>query len=276
MSPRGVRGLWLTLLLLAPAMLQAQPRIAIIIDDLGYSRDAGVRVLQLPGPVACAFIPDAPYSVEQAEVAHELSKEVMLHLPMQPHAGARAHPHTLTVNSTSDDVRSVLNGAMLHIPHVVGLNNHQGSLLTERSSHMRWLMDAMDAYPHLYFVDSMTTPRSVALHSARAAHIPSARRNVFLDHERDTAAIHAEFDRLVRYAKRHGTALAIGHPYEETLAVLERRLPSLKREGIVLVAVSDLIHTRTAQRGDQDWRVSLRLGDAPTAITPDRMLQAAN
>ena len=73
MSPRGVRGLWLTLLLLAPAMLQAQPRIAIIIDDLGYSRDAGVRVLQLPGPVACAFIPDAPYSVEQAEVAHELS-----------------------------------------------------------------------------------------------------------------------------------------------------------------------------------------------------------
>ena len=276
MRRRGIRGLCLVALAFAPVLAHAQARIAIIIDDLGYNRASGVRVLQLPGPVACSFIPDAPFSAEQAEVAFELDKEVMLHIPMQPHAGARAHPNTLTINSSADDVRHLLRTAMLHIPHAVGLNNHQGSLLTERSASMRWLMDAMDAYPQLYFVDSMTSPHSVALNSARAAQIPSTRRNVFLDHDPRPEAIDAQFDRLVRHARRHGTALAIGHPYDETLDVLERRLPALKRQGIQIVAVSDLIHTRMAQRDDQGWRVSLRLGDVPTATTPDRMLQAAN
>ncbi|MEC9405766.1 MAG: divergent polysaccharide deacetylase family protein [Abyssibacter sp.] len=264
------------LLIVASAAAQARPQIAIIIDDLGYGQRSGQRVLDLPGPVACAFIPDAPHSPIQARQAHAAGKEVMLHLPMEPHSGARAHPTTLTTHSTANDVQQMLHTAMRDIPHVVGVNNHQGSLLTEQTTHMRWLMDAMDAYPHLYFVDSMTTPRSVALRSARAALIPSTRRNVFLDHVRSRPAIEAEFDRLVRLAERHGTALAIGHPYSETLAVLEARLPELASRGIDLVPVGSLIQLRTAQRSDQTWRVSLRLGGEPKATMPFRTLRAAN
>ena len=264
------------LLALTAATAQARPQIAIIIDDLGYGQVSGQRVLDLPGPVACAFIPDAPHSPRQARQAHVAGKEVMLHLPMEPQNGARAHPTTLTTHSTADDVEQMLHRAMRDIPHVVGVNNHQGSLLTEQTTHMRWLMDAMDAYPHLYFVDSMTTPRSVALRSAQAALIPSTRRNVFLDHVRSRPAIEAEFDRLLRVAERHGSALAIGHPYDETLAVLEARLPELEARGIDLVPVSGLIRLRTAQRSDQSWRVSLRLGGEPKATMPVRTLRAAN
>lgn len=274
----GVIKSWATgcLLALMATSAQARPQIAIIIDDLGYGQRAGQRVLDLPGAVACAFIPDAPHSSKQARLAHGVGKEVMLHLPMQPHSGARSHPATLTTQSTADEVRQMLHAAMRDIPHVVGVNNHQGSLLTEQTAHMRWLMDAMDAYPHLYFVDSMTTPRSVALRSARAALIPSTRRNVFLDHVRSRAAIEAEFDRMIRVAERHGTALAIGHPYDETIDVLEARLPELADRGIDLVPVSNLIQLRTAQRTDQTWRVSLRLGGEPKATMPFRTLRAAN
>lgn len=245
------------------------PRVAVIIDDLGYHRDYGMRAVHLPGPVACSFLADAPYATDHARIAHATGKEVLLHLPMQPHAGASGHPGALGVNHTASDMRRTLSRDLDRVPFVVGINNHQGSLLTEQPLHMRWLMDAMDAYPTLYFVDSMTTPRSVALSSARAAHIRSTRRNVFLDHVRDPDAIAAQFDRLIRMARQRGTALAIGHPYPETLDVLEQRLPLLADAGVRLVPVSELIDVRLAQRDDQDWRVSLRLFEAPaTAIDP--------
>lgn len=258
-----------------PALADA-PRVAVIIDDLGYHRDYGQRVLDLPGPVACSFLADAPYAPDHARAAHERGKEVLLHVPMQPHSSAAAHPHALGLQHTAADVSATLARDLQRVPYVVGINNHQGSLLTEQPRHMRWLMDAMDAHPTLYFVDSMTTPRSVALATAQAAHIRSTRRNVFLDHERSVDAIEAQVDRLIALARRNGTALAIGHPYPETLDVLERRLPTFDAKGIRLVPVSELIDVRLAQRDDQDWRVSLRLFESPTTTRADRRRPAAN
>ena len=48
-----------------------RPRIAIIIDDLGYQWDAGLRVIALPGPVACAILPQTPRAAELARLANE-------------------------------------------------------------------------------------------------------------------------------------------------------------------------------------------------------------
>ena len=46
-----VKRLATTLLMLAAELVVAgQPRVAIIIDDLGYTLDAGQRAIALPGP----------------------------------------------------------------------------------------------------------------------------------------------------------------------------------------------------------------------------------
>src|SRR3546814_6851117 len=82
---------------------------------------------ELPGPVACAFLPESPYTRRYADAAHAAGKEVLLHLPLQPIA-AKPHPLTL-VTSASDPVRdAALSRLLASVPHLDGVNNHEGSL----------------------------------------------------------------------------------------------------------------------------------------------------
>jgi hypothetical protein len=94
---------------------------------------------------------------------------------------------------------------------------------------------------NLFFIDSYTTHESIALSAAAEAGIAAARRDVFLDHERTVEAIVRELDRLKKLARRNGQAVAIGHPFPETLEVLERELPVLKDEGFELITISELL-----------------------------------
>ena len=71
--------------------------------------------------------------------------------------------------------------------------------------------------------------------------VPSTRRDIFLDHDRDPAAIERKFELLKRRAKQQGYAVGIGHPYRETLTYLESQLPKLETEGFQLVSVRELI-----------------------------------
>jgi hypothetical protein len=80
-----------------------------------------------------------------------------------------------------------------------------------------------------------------------------ARRNVFLDPAPGAATVRAQFRRLLRLARRDGSALGIGHPRPDTLAVLQDELPRLKHLGIELVAASRL--TRTTE-GQHLWHAS--------------------
>jgi polysaccharide deacetylase 2 family uncharacterized protein YibQ len=127
------------------------------------------------------------------------------------------------------------------IPHVAGINNHRGSLLTSTSSNMAWLMQALYAHGELFFIDSRTTAATVAADMAQAYGIPSASRNVFLDNEPTPQAIRKQFRELVNRARRDGSALAIGHPHPATLKVLREELPRLQEQGLQLVPVAQLI-----------------------------------
>ena len=79
-----------SVLFAAQCLAESQPRIAIIIDDLGYQLDAGRRAIDLPGPVVCAILPGTPRARQLAQGAHDNGKEVLLHLPLQ--ATARRGP----------------------------------------------------------------------------------------------------------------------------------------------------------------------------------------
>ena len=107
----------------------------------------------------------------------------------------------------------------------------------------------------LYFVDSRTTIDTVAQQEAERRHIATTRRDIFLDYERDAKIVADQLVELVHHAQRYGTALAIGHPYPETLAALEAWLPSLQQQGIELVPVSQLIQRRQ-QRRITPWQLS--------------------
>lgn len=215
--------------------------VSIILDDLGERKAAGDRAVNLPGPVACAFLPHTQFGPGQAARAHALGKEILLHLPLQPGASARAYPTAITLGTGRQEMDEYVRAALQSIPHVSGVNNHQGSLLTEAPMHMDWLMAQLKSIGGLYFIDSRTSGGSIAYRMARARGVPTAERTVFLDDTPTETAIRHQFAQLIARARRDERALAIGHPHPETLKVLEAEIPRLAKMGIRLVAPSELI-----------------------------------
>ncbi len=218
------------------------PTIAIIIDDLGHSLEAGRRVAALPGPVACAVLPHTPRARDVADAAHAAGKEVLLHLPLEPQeADGGPDPGGIVLDMTRRELARSFDASLASVPHVVGVNTHRGSLLTRHPGHMSWLMEEILARGNLVFVDSYTTADSVALGIAREQGVPAVKRDVFLDHDPTPATVEREFARLKRLARDEGMAVAIGHPHAATLALLERELPRLEKEGFRLVGIRDYV-----------------------------------
>ena len=222
-------------------------RVAIIIDDLGNQLQAGRRAIDLPGDVAFAFLPGTPLAASLARKAYRDGKEVLLHLPLQADAGETVtDPVGITLDMSRVEVGQVFEQALRSVPHVIGVNSHRGSLLTQHPGHMQWLMDEIKARDHLFFIDSYTTHKSVALRIAAENSVSAARRDVFLDPDRSPETVAREFERMKRLALERGSVIAIGHPYEATLNLLERELPMLAEQGIELVRVSELVGATTS------------------------------
>jgi hypothetical protein len=229
-----------------------RPRIALIIDDMGNHLDRGLRAVMLPGAISYAFLPHTPHVSVLAELAHSKNKQVMLHQPLESHGGNKLGPGGLTLHHNRESFRQVLQENIAVIPHIQGVNNHMGSLMTRHPGAMQWLMDVLgDA--GLFFIDSRTTEKSVAYGVAQERRVATAGRDIFLDHDRDVETIRQQFKKLLRIAKVRGSAIGIGHPYPETLQVLEEVLPNLSQQGVDLVLASELTKIEFNRRL---WRVT--------------------
>lgn len=265
-------------LLLWPLLVAAQtPAISIVIDDLGDRWQEGRQTAELPGAVACAVLPESPHGAQVAALAQARGKEILLHLPLQPRQGP-AHPLTINAGAAPERREALLRRALASVPMAVGVNNHQGSLLTAQLEPMRWLMQALRRHGGLYFVDSRTTAETVAETLAWQQELAATRRQVFLDDARGPAAVHREWQRLLQLARRQGSALAIGHPYPETLALLRSEIPRLQAQGIRLVAPSALIREQGTSKQLRVAARPLQLSDrltwpAELAGEPARDLQ---
>ncbi|GMR08679.1 MAG: divergent polysaccharide deacetylase family protein [Gammaproteobacteria bacterium] len=234
-----------------------QPAVAIIIDDMGDRLLDGKRALSLPGKVTYAVIPNTAHAVEFAHFAYKQNREVILHAPMQPLKDHEPNSGVLNLRMDYNEFSAVVKSWLASVPHISGLNNHMGSLITQHTGYMSWLMQELSQQGSLYFVDSRTSPDSVAARIADEYYLPKTERDVFLDNKREAAAINIQFDRMIKIALASGSALAIGHPYPETLSVLEQRMPLLEQAGISLVNVSTIISIQQQQRKSRIWQTSL-------------------
>lgn len=224
--------------------------IALIIDDLGYRLENDKRAINLMGKISYAFIPNTPHARSLANLAHKNNKGIMLHLPMESEYANKHEPGVLTVDMEKKEFIKLVKKNLSITPYVTGINNHMGSLLTQSEKHMRWLMSFLSSidystelyHDELFFIDSRTSHKTVAQRVANTYQIPNSRRNVFLDHVHTRQAIEEQYQRLIKLAKKNGSALAIGHPLKLTLGFLEEKLPQLEENGIKLISVRELIN----------------------------------
>ena len=217
-----------------------QPSMVIIIDDLGYNLANGLGIISLPGPITLAVMPHTPYGAKIARQGAAADKQIMLHVPMQNHAGLRLGPGGLTLEMDEQEFKRVLRGNLASIPYAEGLNNHTGSALTEQSLPMQWTMEVAKEHD-LFFVDSRTSVKSVALQQALAQAVPALTRDVFLDNDTSPDALETQFQQAIDIAQKYGSVVLIGHPYPATVKFLSQALSRLDEAGIKLSSASALI-----------------------------------
>lgn len=220
-----------------------RPRIAIVIDDMGWELPIAEDLLALDHPLSFAVLPQAPYQLKIAEAAQQHRRDLLLHLPMEPHGYPQVNPgpSALLSHMNSKQMVTLVRDALKALPYVVGVNNHMGSSLTENTQAMRIVMREIKRYD-LFFLDSRTSSDSQAYQIAREMGIRTAKRHVFLDNSVQQMHISDQLHRLAKMANQQGYAIGIGHPYPETLRALKHTLPIIHQAGVQIVPISRLVN----------------------------------
>jgi len=205
----------------SPSAAKGQrPKVAIIIDDMGYHQKIGRRLLALDLNLTFSFLPGAPFTLKQEKQAWQQGRDVMLHMPMEAHNSAfDPGPGALYLKFSPEKIRAQVKEDLAAVPHAIGSNNHMGSRFTENRAAMHAVLGVLKKRG-LFFIDSYTTARSTGLDEARKMSIPAARRHVFLDNDQDREKICCQLDKLVALAGKKGWAIGIGHPHQATLNAL--------------------------------------------------------
>jgi hypothetical protein len=217
--------------------------VAIVIDDLGQDLKPAQDILALPDRVTLAVMPLLPQSKKIAEMARQSGREVLVHIPMEAKGreGKRAAAGLLRSDMTPMEFIAAVNEDLDSVPGAAGVNNHEGSALTENREAMTFLMSELKTR-NLFFLDSMTNNKSAAYAVAKEFGLRSARRDVFLDNDSDhPSSIRKQLDELTRLAKQHGSAIGIGHPHPATITALRDWLTTIDEQGIEIVPVSALV-----------------------------------
>lgn len=220
--------------------------VVIIIDDFGYNGDGTQEMLNLKIPITAAVMPFKSHSRKEAELAMKKNKEVILHMPMETNSTHKewVGKKSIECRLGNQDIKDLLYLAFEDVQYAVGMNNHMGSRATQDIRVMTRIMEVIKD-KQLFFVDSKTTPTSVAKTAAKEVGVPFFTRNVFLDGTQNISFIKKQMHKLTDIALRNEYAIAIGHVGPEggkvTAMAIRDLYPSMQKKGIKFVTISELM-----------------------------------
>jgi len=226
-----------------PTVIEPKNKVALIMDDMGYSLDAIYDILSMQEPITVAVIPFSPLGKQTAQIAHQSGLEILLHMPMESLNDTEANNGIKGIISTDmseNEIIDLVEKSLDQVPYIAGVNNHMGSKITPIESLMDTVLRQLKQRG-LFFVDSRTTGYSVAYDVAQRLGIPTAQRNVFLDNEPDENSIREKLIELFTFAQKRGEAVGICHPLPETLKVLKESFHLANEYGVKPVFVSEIV-----------------------------------
>ena len=229
----------------APTAGQQGRPITVIIDDIGFDLRIVEELAKIPAPIAFAVLPHTPHAVEAAGILHAAGKEILLHLPMEPHSYPEESPGAgaLMVDMDEREIRRQVRKNLDAVPYVSGVNNHMGSRFMEDEARLTVVMEELEKRG-LYFVDSRTSSDSRGREAANRTGVRFAARGLFIDHVPGYAAALENLTGPSRLAGEKGKpVLMIGHPHPETVRALRDALPRWQAEGVRLVALPTFLGT---------------------------------
>lgn len=223
-----------------PAKKHSGPRLAIVIDDLGESLKPARELIALGLTLNFSIFPFGPATGKILAAGRAAGFDLLLHQPMEPLDADGHNPGegALYCRMSDKQIQSALRANLKRVPGVVGLNNHMGSRFTQDRNALASTLVVLKE-KKLLCLDSLTHPKSVFAATAQSMGVACLKRDVFLDLVREEQAVLRELEHAERIARKHGTAIAIGHPVASTLAAL-RVWKSQRDKSVTLVPISSL------------------------------------
>ncbi|HGN0869695.1 TPA: divergent polysaccharide deacetylase family protein [Providencia alcalifaciens] len=231
--------LLISLLLIMVSSQASAAKLAIVIDDFGYRAKEDNQILALPAAISIAILPNSPHGAEVAATAYQQGRDILIHMPMKPLSKQPLEKDTLAPSMSAEEVDRIIKNAISRVPHAKGMNNHMGSEMTSSLSGMRNVMRSL-SQSNLFFLDSVTIGNTQALNAAKEFGVPSTKRNIFIDNHQSEEETRTQLNKAIAYARKHGSAVAIGHPHPSTVRALQKFIPLVPSD-IELVPVSSLV-----------------------------------
>lgn len=221
----------------------ATKRIVLILDDVGYNERQLDSLTALDVRLNFAVIPGTPKAKRSAEILARNGYEVLCHIPMEPigYPGVSAGSGSILTSMSDEEIRAQTRRHLRSIPQARGANNLMGSRATRDRRVLNAMMQTLKEQ-QTYFVDSVTTSGSLAASVAREHGVPSASRQVFLDHDASEQGIRRQLNSLSDIAEKKGIAVGIAHMYPATVRVLRQEIPRLQARGFQFVSASEAVN----------------------------------
>ena len=219
--------------------LKPLPRVSIVMDDLGPNKKAAQDVLDLKIPLTLSILPGEVYSAWVAREGHRLGLDIIGHIPLEAKKPLRLGNGGLYRWMTKEEIIDTLKADFNSIPHITGISTHMGSAFTEDKRVMNVMISELKKH-RLFFLDSITTPKSVGIEVAKSLGIKAIRRDVFLDDSDDPAEMKIQWNRMLKIAGGKGFAVIQAHPRKNTITFLKKALS--RNNEIKIVPLSELIN----------------------------------
>lgn len=185
--------------------------VYIVLDDGGHNLNHLQPFLDLEIPLTIAVLPELSYSKESALRITKAGKTLILHQPMQAiNLSTDPGPSAIMPEMSAEQIRSLLTKNLDSLGIKIGLNNHEGSLITADTYAMKVVMEVCKERG-MFFLDSRTNSKSVCKSVASEYGVKLYERNTFLDNTPSQADMIAMFKSGIEVAKKNGSVIMIGH-----------------------------------------------------------------
>ncbi len=197
--------------------------------------------LSIDAPLTFAVMPHQPFSNSEAERLWLAGYRIIMHIPTEnekPHSFSSKGQ--LEVGMSRETVFRVLDADLATIPHVLGINNHQGSAGCDNLQLMTYMCE-WARERGLFVIDSNSSRASKVTQAAQSLGMPRRCNEVFIDHENDPDYIRSAMRNLAAKSRKNGTAIGICHFHRpNTPRIVGEMILILKAEGINFAFVQDI------------------------------------
>ncbi|WP_225446595.1 divergent polysaccharide deacetylase family protein [Paenibacillus rhizovicinus] len=226
------------------AEMKGHRQVAIVIDDFGNGMTGTPEMMQLPVKFTTAVMPFMPTTKQDAELAHKLGNDVIVHMPMEPVRGKPEWlgPGAIMTSMSEAEIRKRVEAAIDDVPFAVGMNNHMGSKVTADERVMRVVLTVVKERG-LFFLDSRTTYKTVLPKLTAELGVPLLSNQVFLDDVYSTNHIAKQVGVMRKYLENNESCVIIGHvgpPGKMTASVLKDAIPRMQAD-TQFVRLSDML-----------------------------------